>query len=218
MTFRLRPIGGTMNRVQAILSYRATHGPLEVVWEDDVPHFLETFLPLEGVTFVRGRHPRDVVDYGIPTNAPEDWRKAYTELRPIPSIAERVDAFRNTLGDYIAIHVRRTDMTPLARRIGAPHTSDEEYMAWLSERPDVPVWVATDNGITQRKYEAALRHLFRSGCIMGGYEVHTEHDHTIHGPITDAIVDLFMCVGARECMTQPFGTFSGTIAILRGLR
>lgn len=221
VTFRLRPIGGSFNRIQAILSYRATHGPILAVWEPDVPHFLETFEPLKGVEFTLTRDPSDVVDYGIPTNAPEDWRKGYAELRPVAPIAERVSAFRATLGDYLAIHVRRTDMTPLAKKIGACHPTDEEYVAWILqrwERADMPVWVATDNGETQRRYEGWLGPHFRSGCVLGGYEVHTEHDHTIHGNITDAIVDFFMCVGATDWMGQPFGTFSGTIAIMRGLR
>lgn len=218
MTFRLRPIGGTFNRIQAILSYRATHGPLTAVWESDVPHFLETFEPLEGVTFTTTRMPGDVVDYGIPTDAPADWRKAYAELRPIASIQERVDTFRQTLGHYLAIHVRRTDMTPLARKIGAPHPSDMEYIEWLALRAPSPVWVATDNGETQRKYELLLGSRFRSGCVLDGYETHTETDHTVHGNIVDAVVDFFMCVHASDCMVQGFGTFSGTIAILRGMR
>jgi hypothetical protein len=221
VTFRLRPIGGTFNRIQAILSYRATHGPLTAVWEPDVPHFLDTFEPLEGVTFALTRMPGDVVDYGIPADAPADWRKAYAELRPIASIQERVDTFRRTLGDYLAIHVRRTDMTPLARKIGAPHPSDEDYLEWIRtmwKRAQVPVWVACDNGETQRKYEEWLGPWFRSGCVLGGYETHTESDHTIHGNIVDAVVDFFMCVYATECMVQGFGTFSGTIAIMRGLR
>jgi hypothetical protein len=206
------------NRIQAILSYRSAQPePLSVHWTPDVPHFLEVFEPLQGVTFEPDPRNGDHQDYGIATNAPEDWRKGYAELRPIPPILERVAAFQSTLGTYIAIHVRRTDMTPLAIRIGCPPPSDEDYLTWCTERHG-PVWVATDNGETQRKYQQHLGDRFRSGCVLGGYEVHTEHDHTIHGNMVDSIVDMWMCVGAAECFTQRFGTFSGTIAILRGLR
>jgi hypothetical protein len=232
MTFRLRPIGGTMNRVQALLSYRAAHGPMLVHWTPDVPHFLETFEPLDGVTFHEDYVHTDHVDYGIADGAPADWRSAYAELRPIASIRERVAAFQATLGDYLAIHVRRTDMTPLAAKIGAPHPSDEEYLAWVMDQSNKhdpstfssilasaqrPVWVACDNGVTQRKYEQWLGSRFRSGCVLDGKEVHGLDEHKVYGSIADAIVDMWMCVGAREAMTQDFGTFSGTIRILRAL-
>ena len=214
--FRLRPIGGTMNRIQAVLSYRSAHGPLLVHWTPDVPHFLETFEPLEGVTFVDDHANGYHQDYGIATAAPTDWRRHYAELRPIAPISERVEAFRATLGSYLAIHVRRTDMTPLAAMMGAPHPDDNEYLEWCASR-DGSVWVACDNGETQRKYEMWLGSRFRSGCVLDGKEVHGLSEHKVYGRIEDAIVDMWMCVGAKSCMTQGFGTFSGTIRILRAL-
>lgn len=222
MTFRLRPVGGMFNRTQAILSYRAAHGPLLVHWTADVPHFLEVFEPLEGVTFHEQYDHTDKFDYGIAEGAPERWRDAYAELRPIASIRERVAAFRATLGTYLAIHVRRTDMTPLAIRIGCPPPSDEEYLAWVYRRREdisvnAPVWVATDNGESQRKFEGWLGTRFRSGCVLDGKEVHAIDEHKVYGRIEDAIVDMWMCRHACEAMTQDFGTFSGTIRILRGL-
>lgn len=215
---RLRAIGGTMNRAQAMLSYRSAHGPIDVLWEDDVPHFLETFHPLEGIRFVHGRTQEDVIDYGIAPTAPADWRKAYADLRPLPHVETRVAEIRESLGaEYIAIHVRRTDMTPLAAKIGHPMPTDADYLKWCAQWPDLPVYLATDNGQTQARYlDADAR--FRVGARMGGYEIHTEYDHTIHGPIFDAIVDMFVCVEATRWAGQSFGTFSGTIKNIRDVR
>lgn len=217
MTFRLQPVGGMCNRLQAMVSYLATHGSLDVWWDDSVPHFLTVFDPLPGVTFVQGG---GFVDYGIPVEAPTDWRNGYAALRPIAPILERVAAFQGTLGaDYLALHVRRTDMTPLAARVGQALPSDADFWAWTDARPGPLCWLATDNGQTQDRY------LDRDSRIRFAVKLHNpEHvrDHADHppvGPLSDAVVDLWMCVGAADWMgSGAFGTFSNTIRILRDLK
>jgi hypothetical protein len=201
------------------LSYKSAHGSLRVHWTPDVPHFLKTFEPLDGVEFVDDHSPGFHQDYGIAAGAPADWRKAYAEMRPVSSIVQRVATFRETLyldGGYLAIHVRRTDMTPLAAMIGAHHETDEEYLRWCAARHG-PVWVACDNGETQRRYQSWLGDRFRSGCVLDGKELHGLNEHKVYGRIEDAIVDMWMCRGAVDWMGQGFGTFSGTIRILRAL-
>jgi hypothetical protein len=218
MSFRLRAVGGLCNRIQAVLAYRGTHGPLEVYWDEAVPHFNTVLEPLPGVTFVDHGASMDATDYGIPDAAPSDWRRGYADLRPKPDILARIFGIRAALvGEYLAIHVRRTDMTPLAAKIGIALPTDAEYVAWMEQWPDLPVFLATDNAETQARFLAAHPRMTAASALVGREHVRDDADHPVNGTLADAVVDLFVCAGATHWMGQGFGTFSGTIRTLRGL-
>ena len=241
MSFHLHPVGGLCNRLRAMLSYLAAYEDLVVYWDDEVRHFLHMFEPMTGVRFAE--RPIDgLVDWGIASGAPEDWRKHYASLRPLPHLRKRIDASIAAMsktydvGDnsftarsYIAIHVRRTDMTRLVQQTGAsPLPTDDEFAQWIQRwAHELPIWLATDNGETQQRYLTDPRFAYPSGnsrvrflAPMPGNEVldDAEH-HAFNGPQEDAVVDLYVCAAATEFMgSGSFGTFSGTIEILRGLR
>ena len=224
MTFTLRAVGGLNNRVQACLSHLSTHGPIDVIWDNAIEPFQSVYEPIDGLNFVDWRHP-DVTTHGIPAEAPHDWRKHYALLRPIASIRERVAAFQASMGDgYVAFHSRKTDMTPLAARLGNRMTTDEEVFAFMAEYPDVKVWAACDNGESQVKFGAIAGHPNYNprvciGEIMAGTEaVRDEADHPVNGSMAGGVVDSWMCVGAKHFLgSGTLGTFTGTVEILRSL-
>ena len=105
------------------------HGPIDVLWASDeyVSHarFSDVFGPLEGVTFFdEGEYT--VQDYAPPAEVSPGWERAYAELRPVEAIASAIAVHREALGEnYVAIHVRRTDMVPLAEWLDLSLTTDE---------------------------------------------------------------------------------------------
>jgi hypothetical protein len=221
VSFRLHPTGGVCNRLRAIFSHLAAHGSIDVEWDGDLPrHFLDLFEPIEGLNFTTGHTGHH--DCGICAAAPAAWHSQYRKLQPVASIYRRILDARAALGgEYIAMHVRRTDMTPLAASIGLSLPTDEEYMAWMAAHPVLPVFLATDNGETQRKYQAHDPRVRILAPMQGVETVRDMNDHSsmFNGPQEDAVVDLFVCAHASSFMgSGAFGTFSNTIEILRGLR
>jgi hypothetical protein len=190
------------------------------VWHVDeyVSHasFEDVFEPLERVTFST-RGGWDIEDHGIAQDAPRDWRRAYREFRPVSAIAARIAALKGDLTPYIAVHVRRTDMRPLASRLGVELRGDDVVEAWIRKHAKGrPVYLATDNGETQARYLALGG--VHIGASLTGRETQDEADHHRNGTLADAVVDLFTCAGAMRFLGSGFGSFSATIEILRGLK
>lgn len=216
---RIQAIGGLCNRVQAILSWRAVHGSVAIAWEKDVAisgaHFLDVFEPIDGVQFIDGGAP-DAWD--VHSEAPATWEQSYALLVPKPLLRARINALRWTLGRYIAVHIRRTDMTELLARDGQRVIPDSDFIRWIAARPDPPVFVATDNGETQRTLKEAfpLRHLFFSTSLDGSATQSILDQHR-NGALSDAVVDLFCAGYSAEFMGTHYSSFSKTIERLRRL-
>jgi hypothetical protein len=216
--------------LRAVLSHLAAYEHIELLWDgglvhpldsvrqlgDKNTHFRELFEPLTGVQFIEG-HVGAHITHGICDKAPPDWRKHYASLRPLPALAARIASVRAGLGpEYLAVHVRRTDMVPLARRLGNAVTSDEEYQAWVAQQPaDLPIWLASDNGETQRKFRSWYGSRVRYLAPLGGLESAEEHDHRVYSPIEDGVVDMYVAAQATHfCGAGNLGSFTHTIQIL----
>ena len=112
------------------------------------------------------------------------------------------------IGDgYDAIHARRTDHVAHSRRFGH-HTANEELGEWMRVRRG-PLFLATDCPNTRSWF--AARFDTRSACLprlVTGYDVRAT-------TLEDAVVDLFMCAGARDFAGSWFSSFSETIEAIR---
>lgn len=213
---KLSAVGGLCNRTAAIIGYRAKHGPLTVVWKPDEyvagGRWADVFAPLEGITFV-DEGPHDVEAYAQPEDAPEDWDMAYRELKPryAPILPER---------EYDAVHIRRTDFHDMIRKYhGVYVPTDHEIAAW-AEQSNRPIWIATDNAETQRKWERILSPRGVVAAFIGtGAEIQEERDHRRHTSLRHAVWDLFACAGAVRFLGSTLhSTFTHTIERLRLLR
>ena len=215
-TFRLHAVGGLCNRLRAILSYRAVHRKLVVVWEPDqyVSHgrFEDVFEPLEGVTFVDSAWFMKE-DFAPHPNAPRGWETAYGELLPVGG-GWRHSGWR----PYCAIHVRRTDHVPDVDTHGGRMTPIGAFLEWAFQWPGLPVWCAVDNGETRATLERALGSRFRAGEDPGGAEFQQLTDHRRNGSLQSAVTDMFQCAVAAHFMGSHASSFTDTIEILRRLR
>jgi hypothetical protein len=213
--------GGLCNRLRALLSYRAAHGKLEVVWCRDGEicggHFRDVFEFLPGVRFIS---PRDGVPAKCaPADVPEAmWIEGYRELRLIPHIRRRYERMRP--GEpYSAIHVRRTDNYEIVdmENNGVQGTTDEEFIEWAAAAT-TPVYIATDNGTTQRKFIEAVQ---ASGKRAMYAELIVEHARQNDGgqrntSLECAALDLFMCAGSSAFLgTRATSSFTHAVEQLR---
>ena len=207
--------GGLCNRLRVILSYRAVHGEIGVVWLADEEiagaRFLDVFEPIAGVQWMADNCRADVRTLAANRAVPLGSEVAYRELRPL-----RRDPYewRAAIGPYDAIHVRRTDHVGLARAAGA-FTDDAQFEAWI-QRPsaDRPVFIATDNADSLERFTRVVSASHRTPVAFGSIVRGPQQRHTSLG---HAVADLFLCAGASDFMGSGESSFSATIQMMRRL-
>jgi hypothetical protein len=230
MTFRLRPMGGLCNRLRAIFSYRAVYKTLLVEWGSDpqdqagAGEFLDVFMPLRGVKFVplsstwQVAHQGEALQVGEALldndphrEAPIGWQDAYRELELQPRWKKKLPE-----SPYDAMHVRRTDLIPLLKREGVQIAEDDAFLAWARRGGVWPVWVATDNGATQRELRTGLSAIGRTMLV---YEEIVEQniDGIRNTDLASSAVDLFACAGGLKFLGTYGSSFTAAIELLRRL-
>lgn len=218
---RIRPRGGLCNKLRVTLSYRLhcrnIGCDLVVYWlsDDACPgHFLDWFEPLSYTTF-RDRLDMDAahLDYeGCSVHS--DHTVYVTEaLVPLPRVRHRIQAMCGVLGEYIAIHVRRTDHVDLAKAHDR-YTTDADVDAFLSLYPSHTIYVATDNAIT---YEA-LKDKYGSRIPLAWHTPVGGESVLRQTSVEDAVVDLYICSRASAFQGSGWSSFTDTIEALRRQR
>ncbi len=226
VTFSLRVHGGLCNRLQALMSYRAVHGRIQVQYAVDCQigygRFEDVFEPLSGVTFEYLEETRDRPTYedNLPKGtlyanqpcpeADNSWWDAYRDLVLLPEHAARVKAYPS------AVHIRRTDFTKLAKDVGV-YVNDESFLRQIRQM-DGPVYLATDNMETQATYIKAINDMGKGWEVLDWVPDHdNRHDNRATG-LAHAAIDMYTCSMATSFVGTPGSSFSATIEVLRGLR
>jgi hypothetical protein len=204
------------------------HGDVDVVWQkDDVishAHFLDVFEPLPGVTFVGAERGWDVEAWAPAPDAPATWRASYAELRPkLGPVLTRIQAFLEGMPrPFAACHVRRTDHVPNMATIGITPESVPQFLSWAASLGQaMPLYVATDNGETQRQFQhtrdlQGWRTYF--GTYLDGAATQGITDHRRNGTLADAVVDLWVATHATHFKGTQGSSFTDAIETMRGLR
>lgn len=213
-SYQIIPVGGLCNCLRVMLSWKrkaeSEGRRLNVYWTITVAcngSFSKYFEALNNVQiFERQPSPDRAIDYhGFDACGPFDAK----DLQLQPRLQEQVEALKGQLGEYDAIHVRRTDLTPVAVRDGN-YIEDSEFFAFI-EASDRPVYLATDNLATQRLYREKFGQKIR---FM--YEIPASRVNVMRQtPLEYAIMDLYMCAEARNFMGTAGSSFSEFIEIMR---
>ena len=210
-------LGGLCNRLRVILSRMPKPGepPLVVYWAPDTEvaggRWDECFEPLPCLEVVYERPA--YVDIATSDNAPVvGWKPRLLSLTPVPAVAARIDELRDSMGGrYDAMFMRRTDGTIVAH-IEGNFTPDEAFRQWAQLAPG-PLFLATDNGETQRKVRGWVGERLVVEGELGGQEVQT--DRTRHQALPGSVVNLYVYVHADRVLGSGGSSFSHTIDVLR---
>jgi hypothetical protein len=204
-------LGGLANRLRAVFS-RFQPG-MQVVWnrywDCADGHFLDVFEPIEGLEFVdSGATERSWAE----SDADISWRQHYKLLRPLPALRERILGIHDAVGEYDAMHIRRTDHVTHCRHQNLAQTTDEEFLYWArSPFRAETVFLATDNYETRHAMHGALGRRL----LWQGHMEPTTIEAKRNTSLADAVVDLFVCVHAREFMGSAHSSFTDLIERVR---
>jgi hypothetical protein len=215
---RIRVEGGLGNRLQALLSCRSVFGELEVVWDptDDVSHAVwsDVFESLKGVTDATG-FVENGSWWSVHPDAKPGWEKQYAELMPTTEVMARIFQYKPAR-EYLAVHIRRTDYVGNVAAHNNMFPPLEHYLDWADNWPGLLIYLATDNGETQRKMMRDPRVLV--GATLGGVEEQHYQVRTRQGTAQDAVADMFVCARAKHFLGSPGSSFTETIKRLRDCR
>ncbi|AYV75152.1 MAG: hypothetical protein Terrestrivirus1_26 [Terrestrivirus sp.] len=218
----IKVIAGLCNRLRTTFSWhkfaKSQNKHLYVVWtyHDACPgFFLDFFEPVEGITFLRADVNIKNIDYkGDQKHEAFHNVFLYDELKLKPHIQLKIKKIMNKLstqksGDYIAIHVRRTDHTKLAE-LHNNFTSDKDFFKFLENNSGSNVYLATDNPITQEIFNNKY-----GDKIIVNNKIKNKHTHRLTS-VEDAIIDLFICLHAKLFKGSGFSSFTDFILEQRG--
>ena len=207
---------GLNNKLQTILSYlykaNQEGKKLKVIWNvhDKCPDIFENlFKPISNVEFIYTDEKYDFKDFRE-ENINYINKEYYKLLQPIDSIQEEINNTKKLLNyEYIACHLRRTDMWDHYWYKTWRHI-DEEYMDFIDQYPqELKIYIATDCRDTQQKF------IDKYGDRLI-YKKIEDNDNIRQTSLQDAVKDMYVCTGAKYFMRSP-GTFSNTIIHLRNL-
>lgn len=218
---------GFCNRIRTIFSYneyaKSIKQTLHVLWlkDEHCPGFyLDYFKPIPNVIFLNDKNSNQDIFY---TGC--GWHPKYPPYQYIGDSDKVPNLFKNLKlkdsinmiiknkikileNNYIALHIRRTDHTNLAKR-NNKYTSDQEFMAFINRNKNINIYIASDNKETYNKFKNLYPNRIK-------FDYHfSNNNERRKTSLQDAIIDLFMCVYSNKFLGSNYSSYSDTIINLK---
>ena len=214
------PILGLNNRLRVILSHlylaNKENKKLQILWSVSDPQCLGQFdqlfepLPNTTIKYITddNNEQYDFRTYSI-NNSDFEKENYYSLLKPLPDIQNKINNIKEKLtSDYIACHIRRTDALKYNWYVDSLIT-DEEYIKFIDQYPsNNKIYIATDCVDTQNKFI----NIYGDRMI---YQKIENNDNFRQTSLEDAVIDMFVCAGAKNFMGSNKSSFTDTINNLR---
>ena len=243
----IHPTEGLCNRLRVVFSYYQkaleNNEELAVIWDVTAQcngFFLDCFEPVEHITFVLNNDQGYQVDYkgyqwceGYSPYKDHLERNIYQALVPLPYLRNAIAGRISTLEEkYIAVHIRRTDHSVLARENNR-YTEDSEFHEFIKKNEPRDLYLATDNYKTQddflKRYSERIKcikmvrrksgiatMLSRLGSLLKFSRPAQEREKSSRNTsVEDAVIDLFVCIYADKFMGSGYSSFSNFITYMR---
>lgn len=189
---------------------------LEIIWIETSHcngYFLDYFEKLDDVEFVKEPSADTKIIYarvgrGIDGYSYNDLY-IFNDLKLKSDMKNIISSYITTLDKYIAIHIRRTDFTRLQKTSNIPKTNDEEFIKFIEDKlllnNDYNIYLATDNIYTQKTFLERYPDKIK---IITNIE---NNDNVRKTTLTQAIIDIYMCVFAEHFLGTNGSSFSDLI-------
>lgn len=218
---RLYSHSGLCNRLQLLSEYKhlsdIKNKNIEMFWVNSVQCnalFEDLFQPIPNINFTylqqkkkSVRPPNTAQKIGAFSPGKEIVERNHLIFCPIDSIMETIKSTKNRIGeDYIACHIRRTDIITIHKKYNIEPPSDEHFEDFIESHPDRKFYLATDNLETQNKFiEKFGDRIYYSNIPSGNGSTRWPRRTT---PIQEAVADLFLCIDSVDFRGTSCSTFS----------
>jgi len=225
---RLYSHSGLCNRLRLIAEYKhlsdTKNKNMEMFWVKSVQCnalFKDLFSPIPNIEFTYLKYNRRVRQRSLrPENTatklnlfPHSQKiknKNHLIFKPLDGIMEEIEETKKRIdGEYIACHIRRTDIITIQNKYKTEPPSDETFIDFMEKHPDKKIYLATDERGTQNKFIDIFGSRIYYSCVVGGNGDKRQPYRTT--PIQDAVKDLFLCIGATDFMGTVCSSFSDFI-------
>ena len=206
---------GLNNRLRVLFSYykyaQLLNKKLIMIWESNYNcpgYFYDYFKPLKNVEFYKNNN-NFKIDY-----VSSKWNEIfhpykmyiYKDLHLKPNLEKIIKNKKDKIGNYIAIHVRRTDHTNnFNEDIKQKLTTDKEFIDFINQNKNYKIYLATDNKDTQDFYI----NKFKNKIVYNKKIIKTSDFRQTS--LKDAIIDMYMCINANKFKGSYYSSFSGFI-------
>jgi hypothetical protein len=212
----VRPMGGLGNKLRVMFSYylfaKKEKKYLQVIWNTDAACpglFLDYFLPIKGTEFIPSTSkPIDFMSDHWHNDFNPYKQFIYQDLQINNDIKSIISKNKKLLGKYIAVHIRRTDHSNLAKKNNR-FTEDIDFIRFINKYPKHNVYIATDNKETQMKFYNMYKDRIKVITFIKDLGTYRQTS------VKEAIIDLYMCVNSNHFKNSGYSSFSDLILQLR---
>ena len=207
---KLPPRCGLCNRLRTIFHFlnkleKDQH--LLVVWtsekHDNIGELYDYFERIPNLHFCT-EHTGAITYKGCGNDLPGC---TFTNLRPLPYIVDEINRRKSYLGrDYIAIHVRRTDIDGVFKNYKIAYDkSYVSYINFIDRHPTKALYIATDNVDTYTFLHDKYKD---TRAVNNAAFIHGNRRNTT---TVDSVVDLYMCAHASAFLGTDLSSFTDFI-------
>ncbi len=218
---RLYSHSGLCNRLRLLAEYKylsdIRNKKIEMFWVKSVQCnalFKDLFQPIPNINFTylkqsrkSIRPPDTATKLKLFLYDDKIKQKNHLIFKPVDSIMETIESTKNRIGeDYIACHIRRTDIITIQKKYNVKPPTDEEFEDFIESYPDHKFYLATDNKQTQDKFiEKFGDRIYYSSIPSGNGSTRNPKRTT---PIQEAVADLFLCIDSVDFCGTDCSSFS----------
>ena len=217
---RLYSHSGLCNRLRLIVAYKhfsdITNKKIEMFWVKSPQCkglFKDLFQPIPNINFTYLKYGASARPENTATKTelfPHDEKiknKNHLIFKPVDGIMQQVESVRRGLTpDYIACHIRRTDIITIQKKLKITPPTDEQFEKFIEDHPDKDVFLATDNRDTQERFIKKFPKRIKYACGTNGNGSKRWPKRTTS--IQDAVKDLFLCIGSSSFMGTACSSYS----------
>ncbi len=214
----LCPHQGLCNRLENVFAFinetRKRGETITLIWQDNDEckgDFNELFQPIQGLNVVKMPVPSDHKQVWIPMT-PDAYETLGRDLKPTEWVQCKVDWWKGMMkDDYIALHVRHTDFVgwmDWAYHVDIRENTD--MYEFVDSFPiDTRIFLASDNPRDQNLFRQ------RYGERVFFEKIVPDPTKRRKTTLREAVIDMFVCAGAKAFMGTRGSSFSKTILALR---
>lgn len=221
---RLYSHSGLCNRLRLLAEYKhlsdVRNKKMEMFWVKSVQCnalFKDLFQPIPNINFTylkqsrkSVRPPNTATRLKLFLHDNKIKQKNHLIFKPVDSIMEEIEETKKRInGEYIACHIRRTDIITIQEKYDKDPPTDEMFIDFIEKHPDKKIYLATDERDTQNKFIDIFGGRIYYSCVVGSNGNKRQPYRTTS--IQDAVRDVFLCIGATDFMGTVLSSFSGFI-------